>query len=819
LAEETEAGSRKTNVFISYSRRDAEIADRLHEKLTAEGLNPYLDKHDIAAGEDWKSRLGGLIEAADTMVFLVSPDSIASKVCDWEINHAELKGKRILPVVCREAAEDEVPERLRRLNYVFMRNGEEEIAALPRLAEALAVDIAWIRNHTRYGELAGEWDARKRPSSLLLRGARIGEAEQWRDSRPPTAPQLTEVQSAFIAASRRGASNRQRGWVAGSLVVAIAAIGLSVFAVLQQQAAEASRKETTQVLATSDFRLGSDLADDPETAADGIAYLSRAARSGDNRAERRLWTMLQQRSFWVPASATAAPVTPPPAATIPEDVAARFASVDFDGQHMAPSSIAISGDGQRVFTAAGNPTEMIPIKIKVWTRDGVAITDWWEPPYRGDIYLSEVSGHLSQDGKFLAVEMLGWRETAYLVVYDLERMVELGADIVASGLLPQAQSQPFTSVQFVEREAIGDAEARLYLFAAAAKGDAAVYELSGDEFYEIGRNRHRAPVSTASLDAGQTWLMSAAGDRTVRVSTLHTGESVGNLLFAEQPVAALSGDGQGILTLVAADGSNAGYSLKAPVKRTISPRPKPAESDAAHQEACLRPNDRYADPVTTLAHPSGLTLTMEPGRRVGVAAAGLPKAVSPAFVSDIEVVCASADGKLVAVTTTDFRTEIWTADFAGRVGQPLDEKRRFGDGLTPDKTDWVQLSADGRTALVRSSFWDPPNVDYFWLNVWDIDSGLPLIDRVQMADDGLTDGVIRSATLDQQSGHLIYIGDAAMVPQSIEVAPPAQVAALLPQYSEAIAGQTIDSEGIAVAVPDRAERLAAGVPLPAADQN
>ena len=60
-----------------------------------------------------------------------------------------------------------------------------------------------------------------------------------------------------------------------------------------------------------------------------------------------------------------------------------------------------------------------------------------------------------------------------------------------------AQSQPFTSVQIVERPALGDAEARLYLLAAAAKGDAAVYELSGDEFYEIGRNRQRAPVSTA----------------------------------------------------------------------------------------------------------------------------------------------------------------------------------------------------------------------------------------------------------------------------------------------------------------------------------
>ncbi|HYD04654.1 MAG TPA: toll/interleukin-1 receptor domain-containing protein, partial [Reyranella sp.] len=61
MVDEASAGERKTNVFISYSRKDSEAADRLHAALLAEGLNPYLDKHDIAAGEDWKARLGGLI--------------------------------------------------------------------------------------------------------------------------------------------------------------------------------------------------------------------------------------------------------------------------------------------------------------------------------------------------------------------------------------------------------------------------------------------------------------------------------------------------------------------------------------------------------------------------------------------------------------------------------------------------------------------------------------------------------------------------------------------------------------------------------------
>jgi len=37
-----------------------------------------------------------------------------------------------------------VPERLKRLNYLFMRNSEEELAAIPDLVRALSVDIEWV---------------------------------------------------------------------------------------------------------------------------------------------------------------------------------------------------------------------------------------------------------------------------------------------------------------------------------------------------------------------------------------------------------------------------------------------------------------------------------------------------------------------------------------------------------------------------------------------------------------------------------------------------------------------------------------------------
>src|SRR5438876_9601718 len=78
--------SEKLKVFISYSRRDAsEFADELVAGLELAGFAPFLDRHDISAGEDWEARLGGLIAQSDTVVFVVSPESVKSQRCVWEV--------------------------------------------------------------------------------------------------------------------------------------------------------------------------------------------------------------------------------------------------------------------------------------------------------------------------------------------------------------------------------------------------------------------------------------------------------------------------------------------------------------------------------------------------------------------------------------------------------------------------------------------------------------------------------------------------------------------------------------------------------------
>ena len=74
---------------------------------------------------------------------------------------------------------------------------------LRELAEALRVDLEWIREHTRLGELAQRWQSRNRSEDLLLRGDDLVAAKAWSVKRKPDAPEITELQRDFFQASEQ----------------------------------------------------------------------------------------------------------------------------------------------------------------------------------------------------------------------------------------------------------------------------------------------------------------------------------------------------------------------------------------------------------------------------------------------------------------------------------------------------------------------------------------------------------------------------------------------------------------------------------------
>jgi hypothetical protein len=96
----------------------ASFADQLATALKARGFEALIDRTEIYPFEDWWWRIQSLIVKADTVIFVLSPDSIASDICQKEIAFAVSLNKRFAPIVCRPVDISKVPTELSHLNFI-----------------------------------------------------------------------------------------------------------------------------------------------------------------------------------------------------------------------------------------------------------------------------------------------------------------------------------------------------------------------------------------------------------------------------------------------------------------------------------------------------------------------------------------------------------------------------------------------------------------------------------------------------------------------------------------------------------------------------
>src|SRR5262245_39652773 len=193
----------KAKVFISYSRKDLAFADRLDAALRRRGFEPLIDREQISAFADCWERIQSLITQSDTIIFVLSPDAVASETCAKEVAFAASLHKRFAPVVFKSVDDRAVPGPLRRLNFIFSDDDARFDASMDQLAEALSTDIGWIRKHTEFGAHARRWETDGQLRGLLLRPPMLEQAERWIAARPHGAPEPTATMRAFVAESRK----------------------------------------------------------------------------------------------------------------------------------------------------------------------------------------------------------------------------------------------------------------------------------------------------------------------------------------------------------------------------------------------------------------------------------------------------------------------------------------------------------------------------------------------------------------------------------------------------------------------------------------
>jgi len=232
-----------TDVFISYSRRDKVFTQKLVEALIAAKREVWADWASIPAASDWDAEIKEGIEKTDTVLFVLSPEWLKSNECRKEMDHALKMGKRLLPILhIMPDQGQQVPPELARLNWVYMREGDNFEKAFEILCGAMDTDLDWVKTHTRIQVRAIEWDKKNRDNSLTLRGNDLTDGEQFISQGLQKSPEPTQVQSEFILASRKDATRRQRVAMAGITIALVISVALGVVAYFQRQAAVLNSK-------------------------------------------------------------------------------------------------------------------------------------------------------------------------------------------------------------------------------------------------------------------------------------------------------------------------------------------------------------------------------------------------------------------------------------------------------------------------------------------------------------------------------------------------------------------------------------------------
>ncbi len=193
-----------SDVFISYSRRDTEFVKVLKQALEQSAYETWIDWADIPKSADWWREIEGGIEAADAFIFVISPDSVNSKVCRDEVDHAVRHNKRLIPIVRREDFDpNTVHPTISRHNWLFFRDEDNFDEAFEVLVDTINTDLAHAREHTRLLVRALEWERKNYDSSFLITGTALESAEQWLITSVDKAPHPIQLQRDYIHASKQ----------------------------------------------------------------------------------------------------------------------------------------------------------------------------------------------------------------------------------------------------------------------------------------------------------------------------------------------------------------------------------------------------------------------------------------------------------------------------------------------------------------------------------------------------------------------------------------------------------------------------------------
>ena len=489
------------DVFISYSRVDQSFVKVLNQALNKSQYDAWVDWEDIPLTADWWKEIQAGIDAANTFIFVISPDSIASKVCRQEIEYATANHKRLMPIVYRDGfTRGEILPALGKHNWLFFRETDDFDAAFQALVTALDTDLDHVKFHTRLLVRAREWEAKGKTEDYLLRGQDLNDSENWFSQVQGKSPEPTALQQEFLYRSRQAETERlqkarRRLTIFGGSVSVLALLALGAAGVALQQ----SQKAFTQgkMAFANQLVVEAQSVSEVEDLSQKTTRMNTGSTDlvfGLDRLPQGLKTMLVQANLnqivFSPNDTFAAVITDE-LSLRGWDLASQRQVLDW-GADSKVVDVGFSPDEQRVAVATqngilhiwtANPEEGVfqknPVKI-VAHADGLTDTAF------------------SPDGSLLATASLDGSFNVWSIEYILDEARRQVAQF--SG------GQPLRSITFTP-----DGK---YLVTGGDDSTARVFSLDREELLCIS---HDAPVQLVRFNTDNTQLGSVSGMTTVRL--------------------------------------------------------------------------------------------------------------------------------------------------------------------------------------------------------------------------------------------------------------------------------------------------------------
>lgn len=201
----------KLKVFICYARKDAAIADEIRLFLKDTGFAPVPDRAEILMDELIFDRTQDLLFNCDTVVFILSKQSITSKFCQEEMHQAERLDKPIIPIVFEEFDYRMAPPFISHRDPVFLypsntKQGSGFYSGQRELKRALNHNAPWFIQRRHLTERATVHERTGSDDAFLI-GDELRGAKQWLERRPPDI-RVSKRNSAFILASEEAEAIR-----------------------------------------------------------------------------------------------------------------------------------------------------------------------------------------------------------------------------------------------------------------------------------------------------------------------------------------------------------------------------------------------------------------------------------------------------------------------------------------------------------------------------------------------------------------------------------------------------------------------------------